>query len=253
MATTVVPSAYAPSPAPVRRYDHFFFSGMALLILVTIFIGFGRSYYLAGVFQAPLPNRLVHIHGAIFTCWIVLLIAQTLLVSAHRVDIHRRLGLAGFGLACIMPVVAILAAIDSMVRHASRPSALAFFVVPTFDILAFVPLVFFRVEVSLRRGDSQAADSSGYDCHSRRSGGALAGSRCMVGPASLGMDNRFVPDSAVRLRSFFDQEDSSRHAVGQRCVSISPAHPRANWTEPCLADFCCVGAACGEMRRPGQG
>lgn len=143
LATTVVPSAYAPSPAPGRRYDHLFFSGMAFLILATVFIGFARSYYLAGVFQAPLPNRLVHIHGAIFTCRIVLLIAQTLLVSAHRVDIHRRLGLVGFGLACIMPVVAILAAIDSMVRRASRPNALAFFAVPAFDILAFMPLIFF--------------------------------------------------------------------------------------------------------------
>ena len=102
---------------------------MAFLILAAVFVGFARSYYLAGVFQAPLPNRLVHIHGAIFTCWILLLITQTLLVSAGRVDIHRRLGLVGFGLACIMPVVAIYAAVDSMVRHAGRPNALAFFAV----------------------------------------------------------------------------------------------------------------------------
>jgi hypothetical protein len=114
---------------------------MAFLILLTVFFGFAQSYYLAGVFQAPLPNRLVHIHGAVFTCWIVLLITQTLLVSAHRLDIHRRLGLVGFGLACIMPVVAILAAIDSMVRHAGRPNALSFFAVPTFDMLAFLPLI----------------------------------------------------------------------------------------------------------------
>jgi hypothetical protein len=144
LATKVVQSPYAPSPAaPGRRYDHLFFSGMTLLILLTVFFGFAQSYYLAGVFQAPLPNRLVHIHGAVFTCWILLLITQTLLVSVHRVDIHRRLGLVGFGLVCIMPVVAILAAIDSMVRHASRPNALSFFAVPTFDILAFLPLIFF--------------------------------------------------------------------------------------------------------------
>jgi hypothetical protein len=142
LASTVVHSVYA-SPAPGRRYDHLFFSGMALLILITVFVGFAQSYYLAGIFQAPLPNRLVHIHGAIFTCWILLLITQTLLVSAHRVDIHRRLGLVGFGLACIMPVVAIAAAVDSLVRHASRPGARAFFAVPTFDILAFLPLIFF--------------------------------------------------------------------------------------------------------------
>lgn len=143
MATTVVQSAYTRSPAPGRRYDRFFFSGMAFLILVTVFIGFARSYYLAGVFQAPLPNRLVHIHGAVFTCWILLLITQTLLVSAGRVDIHRKLGLVGFGLACLMPVLAIAAAVDSMVRHAGRAGARAFFIVPTFDILAFAPLIFF--------------------------------------------------------------------------------------------------------------
>jgi hypothetical protein len=143
LATTTIRAAYVPSPVPGRRYDHWFFSGMAFAILLAVFIGFARSYYLAGVFQAPLPNRLVHIHGAVFTCWILLLITQTLLVSAHRVDIHRRLGLFGFALACTMPVLAILAAIDSLVRHADRPTARAFFAVPTFDILAFFPLIFF--------------------------------------------------------------------------------------------------------------
>jgi hypothetical protein len=143
LATTIIQSAYVPSPAAGRRYDHLFFSAMALLILLAVFIGFARSYYLAGVFQAPLPNRLVHIHGAVFTCWILLLVTQTLLISAHRVDIHRRLGLVGFGLACIMPVLAILTAIDALVRHANLPAARAFFAIPTFDILAFMPLIFF--------------------------------------------------------------------------------------------------------------
>jgi hypothetical protein len=143
VATTVVQSPYVPSSAPGRRYDHLFFTGIVLVILVAVFVGFARSYYLAGVFQAPLPNRLVHIHGAVFTCWILLLITQTLLVSAGRVDIHRRLGLVGFTLACAMPLLAILAAVDALVRHASRPDARAFFAVPTFDILAFIPLIFF--------------------------------------------------------------------------------------------------------------
>ena len=143
MATTVVRSTYAPSSAPGRRYGHLFFCAMAFLVLLTVFIGFTHTYYLAGIFQAPLPNRLIHIHGAVFTCWIFLLITQTSLVSAGRVDIHRRLGLFGFALACSMPVLAILAAIDEMVRHAGRANVLAFFAVATFDILAFVPLIFF--------------------------------------------------------------------------------------------------------------
>ncbi|MHB8677930.1 MAG: hypothetical protein ACYDCE_15915, partial [Candidatus Acidiferrales bacterium] len=71
-----------------RRFEHLFFSGMSLVILAVVFRGFARTYFLAGVFRAPLPSILVHIHGAAFTCWILLLVAQTSLVSAGRVDIH---------------------------------------------------------------------------------------------------------------------------------------------------------------------
>jgi len=74
------------------RFDDLFFPGMAVLLLATVFFGFARTYYLAGVFRAPLPNLLVHIHGAVFSAWILLLIAQTSLVASGRVDLHRRLG-----------------------------------------------------------------------------------------------------------------------------------------------------------------
>jgi hypothetical protein len=78
---------------------------MAVLILATVFAGFAPSYYFAGIFRAPLPSRIIHVHGAVFSCWILLLITQTSLVSAGRVDVHRRLGIAGFVLACLMVVV----------------------------------------------------------------------------------------------------------------------------------------------------
>ena len=78
---------------PGRRYDNLFFSAMALLILATVFLGFARTYYLAGMIRAPLPAFIIHLHGAVFSCWILLLVTQTALVSAGRVDIHRRLGL----------------------------------------------------------------------------------------------------------------------------------------------------------------
>jgi hypothetical protein len=47
----------------------------------------------------------------------LLLLTQTTLVSAGRVDIHRRLGIAGFLLACAMVVVGVLAANDQLVRE----------------------------------------------------------------------------------------------------------------------------------------
>src|SRR5438093_9570560 len=88
-----------------HRLENLFFSGMAVLILTTVFLGFARTYYLAGVFKAPLPNRIIHIHGAVFSSWILLLFAQTSLVAAGRVDLHRRLGLLGFGLGCLIVVL----------------------------------------------------------------------------------------------------------------------------------------------------
>src|ERR1700693_3728390 len=37
------------------RFEKFFFSGMAILILVTVFLGFARTYYLAGVKDLSRP------------------------------------------------------------------------------------------------------------------------------------------------------------------------------------------------------
>ena len=66
------------------RFDNLFFSGMAVVILVSVFVGFAHSYYLAGVFKAPLPNLLVHIHGAAFSCSIAL-VAMIVFVRADSV------------------------------------------------------------------------------------------------------------------------------------------------------------------------
>jgi hypothetical protein len=99
------------------RFEKFFFPGMAVLILVTVFLGFARSYYLAGVFKAvPLPP-LLHIHGAVLTSWALLLIVQTSLVATGRVDLHRRLGLLGFCLACLLVFFGLLVATNALVRY----------------------------------------------------------------------------------------------------------------------------------------
>ncbi|MGA7360992.1 MAG: hypothetical protein WBW70_19215, partial [Candidatus Sulfotelmatobacter sp.] len=92
MATAALPRSNPQRFAVNGQVDNYFSPGIAILILVTVFVGFARSYFLAGVFRAPLPNLLIHIHGAVFSSWIFLLITQTLLVSAGRVDIHRWLG-----------------------------------------------------------------------------------------------------------------------------------------------------------------
>src|SRR5712692_7554771 len=147
MATAALPRKTAEYSRQSHRSDDFFFSGMALVILATVLIGFARTYFLAGVFRAPLPNLLIHIHGAVFSSWILLLIAQTALVTAGRVDIHRRLGLLGFGLACLMVTLGVLAASNSLARNFSPPGSgfdpRTFYAIPIGDMLIFATLVFF--------------------------------------------------------------------------------------------------------------
>ncbi len=132
-----------------HRYERYFFLLMSLLILGTVFLGFAKSYYLAGVFRAPLPSPILHVHGAAFSLWILFLFFQTFLVSAKRVDLHRRLGLAGFALACAMVLLGVAAATDLLRRDSSGPAANAAFDAQAFyagtlgDMLIFSTLVFF--------------------------------------------------------------------------------------------------------------
>lgn len=120
---------------PGRRYDRFFFGFMAVLLLAIALVGFGRSYYLAGVFRAPLPAPILHVHGALNTAWMVLLVVQAFLISAKRVQWHRTLGIAGFLLAVAMTGVGFVVSADQLHRYAHDPH---------FDVLSFETIPFFE-------------------------------------------------------------------------------------------------------------
>ncbi len=126
------------------RRERCFFMGMAVLLLATVSLGFAKTYYLAGMFKAPLPSWVIHVHAVAFTSWIVLLIVQTSLVSAGRVDIHRRLGMVGFGLACVMVVLGVMAGTDLLRRGGAAlgADAKAFYAATLGDMLIFGVLVF---------------------------------------------------------------------------------------------------------------
>ena len=158
MSTTAAnPRAFSnPAAAlPGRRFDHIFFSVTALMMAATVYVGFAPTYYMAGVFRAPLPNTLIHIHGAAFTCWILLLITQTLLTSSGRVGIHRSLGLVGFGLASVMVVLGVLASTDRLARGSAPLGGdpYFFYIIPLGDMFIFATLIFFAYR---SRSDSAA-------------------------------------------------------------------------------------------------
>ena len=129
-----------------NRLDDFFFSGMAAVILISVLVGFSQTFFLE-----PLPNLVVKIHAAVFSLWIILLIVQTSLIAAGRPDLHRRLGLLGFGLACLVVVFGVLVATENLVRNYpgfnpddhSGVGFKAFYAVTLSDMLMFSTLMFF--------------------------------------------------------------------------------------------------------------
>jgi hypothetical protein len=106
-----------PRYRPVNRtVERIFYSGMAILLCVCVFIGFSPTYFQAGMMRAPLPSPILHIHGAVFTLWMLLFVVQTALISARRVKWHRSFGIVAFCLPPIMIVLGVWAAIDALHR-----------------------------------------------------------------------------------------------------------------------------------------
>jgi hypothetical protein len=127
-----------------RRRERVFHTGMAAAFLLIVFAGFARTYYLRPYFAAAPLQPLLHLHGVVFSSWIILLLAQTLLVASKRTGTHRRLGVAGGVLAAVMLVVGTLTAVvraKAGAAPAGAPSPLAFLTIPLGDMLVFALLV----------------------------------------------------------------------------------------------------------------
>ena len=81
---------------------------------------------------------MVHFHAAVFVGWLLLLTAQILLIRIKRRDIHRKLGIAGVGLAAAIvvfgPITALTVDRQSLGLPGYHPQFLS---VQLLDIIAF--------------------------------------------------------------------------------------------------------------------
>ncbi len=83
------------------------FAAMSALLVLFVFAGFARTFYLKAFFEVPeLPSHL-YVHGFVLTAWFLLLFCQTWLVATNRVKIHRQLGLLGVPLAVGVVLVSV--------------------------------------------------------------------------------------------------------------------------------------------------
>ena len=133
------------APALVRkRRERLFYIGMSVAVMITVFAGFSRTYYLRPHFTSAPLMPLLHLHGLVFSSWLLLFVTQTTLVAAHRTDIHRRLGILGGVIATLMILIGVSTAVIRAKQGATPLpdiSPLSFLVIPLGDMFVFATLI----------------------------------------------------------------------------------------------------------------
>jgi hypothetical protein len=136
--------AVSTAALATRRRTRRFYVGMAIAITITVFAGFSRSYFLKSWYGTPELSRLLHVHGLVFTAWVLFFLSQAVLVATGRTYLHRRMGIGGAVLAALVVIVGTAVAITRAKTGVSPipgVPALAFFAIPLFDMVVFAVLV----------------------------------------------------------------------------------------------------------------
>jgi hypothetical protein len=103
----------------VARYR---FHVLAIAVLgAAVLAGFAKTYYFRVFFDGPPLARAAHLHGILATAWIALHYTQARLVAAHRVDVHRRLGIFAAVVAGLLAVQVVSMAIANAAAGHALP------------------------------------------------------------------------------------------------------------------------------------
>jgi hypothetical protein len=115
-------------------------------LVAFVVAGFARSYYTRILTDPPPLTTLMHLHAAVFTIWMALFLAQAGLVAAHRVDLHRKLGMTSAIFASVVFTVGVLSVFQTAISNHVSPSGLA---PPQFSIIGFTSIGLFGVFIAL--------------------------------------------------------------------------------------------------------
>ena len=165
---------------------------MAIASALVIFVGFSRTYYLKFHFpMSPALSRLVHIHGLVFTAWVLYFILQTTLIAGGNPRLHRKLGITGAILGSAMIVLGLLVSFRAVrLHHGGGPyDGETIFLVGLGDLFTFA---LFFILGYLRRRDREA--------HQRLM--LLAMAAGLAGPALGRLGIMGVPSPLLALISF---------------------------------------------------
>ena len=123
-------SAAMPAPRLPKRpfairhpWDPNFFLLYVVLIWAPILAGFVPEIVRHYATGSPPQPWMVRLHGAAFVGWLLLLTTQVTLIRNREVRLHRRIGMAGGGLAVLMVVLGLAASFVTQNRDLGTPKA----------------------------------------------------------------------------------------------------------------------------------
>jgi hypothetical protein len=118
MSTMPVSSMpHAPKAGNKSPLLRAFYLVVTLGIIATVLVGFQHFYFKGMAYpgrpMTPPTKTLITAHGLTMALWVVLLLVQTLLISARKHKVHMTLGLTGMALVPIIVVLGVMAAVQS--------------------------------------------------------------------------------------------------------------------------------------------
>jgi len=138
-------SGTAPNPAlSTRLRDRRFYLLATILCAALVFAGFARTFYLNGFFAKMHLPPLFIVHGVVFSSWLGILVTQAFLVSARKVQIHKKLGYASIAVVAAMLALGWIMSVQAAQRGFTPPGGpepLAFLAFQLFGLFAFVALI----------------------------------------------------------------------------------------------------------------
>lgn len=118
---------------------------IGVLMMAIAIVGFWPTYF-SHLLKGTLDKvPIIHVHAAVFTGWLILVIAQATLAGRGRIPLHRKVGRIGMAYGVVLIVVGVLTAISqfaSRVKTGNFQQAEARLLAPLTDMLVFAPVLF---------------------------------------------------------------------------------------------------------------
>jgi hypothetical protein len=143
---TTIAAASKPTDRSIvllRSWDRRFYVLITILLMGIVARGFWPSYY-GQIFNGGGSGRawIMHLHGAVYTGWMLLMLLQVGLVAVGRVGAHRRVGAFGIWYGGVVLVLGLIVSFAAPVMHIRAGEwpidrAAGFMILPLFDMVLF--------------------------------------------------------------------------------------------------------------------